>query len=243
MPKKIQDFARSALVNPVTVNVGRARAANPKLTQEIEWVRPDGRMTRLLAVLQKTAPPVLIFAEKKHDVDAIHEYLLLHAVEAVAIHGGKEQVERASAVGEFRAGQRDVLVATDVASKGLDFKDIKHVINYDMPNDIENYVHRVGRTGRQGKSGLATTFVYSHLEESLLLDLKHLLIEAKQEIPESLANIRSEDDQFVLVGGDRGCSYCGGLGHRITACPKLLATQNKQASGRTDFMKSGTGDW
>lgn len=82
---------------------------------------------------------MIIFAERKQDVDAIHEYLLLKGVEAVSIHGGKDQEERVAAVTEFRAKHRDVLVATDVASKGLDFPDINHVINYDMPEDIENY--------------------------------------------------------------------------------------------------------
>ena len=82
---------------------------------------------------------VLIFAEKKHDVDAIHEYLLLKGVEAVSIHGGKDQEERTAAISQFRGRAKDVLVATDVASKGLDFPNIQHVINYDMPEDIENY--------------------------------------------------------------------------------------------------------
>ena len=82
---------------------------------------------------------VIIFAERKQDVDAIHEYLLLKGVDAVSIHGGKDQEERVAAVKMFRERQRDVLVATDVASKGLDFPEIMHVINYDMPEDIENY--------------------------------------------------------------------------------------------------------
>ena len=76
-----------------------------------------------------------------------------------------------------------MLVATDVASKGLDFPDIQHVINFDMPDEIENYVHRIGRTGRCGKTGIATTFINKNQSESILLDLKHLLQEAKQRIP------------------------------------------------------------
>jgi len=75
------------------------------------------------------------------------------------------------------------LVATDIAAKGLDFPDIQHVINFDMPSEIENYVHRIGRTGRCGKTGVATTFINKDVEESILLDLKHLLIEAKQRVP------------------------------------------------------------
>lgn len=89
MPKKIQNFARSALVKPVTINVGRAGAASMNVIQEVEYVKQEAKIVYLLQCLQKTAPPVLIFAEKKQDVDAIHEYLLLKGVEAVAIHGGK----------------------------------------------------------------------------------------------------------------------------------------------------------
>lgn len=240
MPKKIQNFARSALVKPITVNVGRAGAASMDVIQEVEYVKQEAKIVHLLDTLQKTAPPVLIFAEKKQDVDAIHEYLLLKGVEAVAIHGGKDQDERSRAVEGFRKGEKDVLVATDVASKGLDFCDIQHVINYDMPEDIENYVHRIGRTGRSGKKGIATTFINKACDESVLLDLKHLLIEAKQKIPPFLATLQSESEKYLELGDERGCSYCGGLGHRITDCPKLEAMQNKQASniGRRDYLAS-----
>ncbi|XP_067142956.1 probable ATP-dependent RNA helicase DDX41 [Centruroides vittatus] len=245
MPKKIQNFARSALVKPITVNVGRAGAASMDVIQEVEYVKQEAKIVHLLDTLQKTAPPVLIFAEKKQDVDAIHEYLLLKGVEAVAIHGGKDQDERSRAVEGFRKGEKDVLVATDVASKGLDFCDIQHVINYDMPEDIENYVHRIGRTGRSGKKGIATTFINKACDESVLLDLKHLLIEAKQKIPPFLATLQSESEKYLELGDERGCSYCGGLGHRITDCPKLEAMQNKQASniGRRDYLASNSADW
>ncbi|VDN97755.1 unnamed protein product [Rodentolepis nana] len=139
MPKKIQNFAKSALVKPVTVNVGRAGAASLNVAQEVTYVKLEAKIPELLETLQKTSPPVIIFAERKQDVDAIHEYLLLKGVDAVSIHGGKDQEERVAAVKAFRDRQRDVLVATDVASKGLDFPEIMHVINYDMPEDIENY--------------------------------------------------------------------------------------------------------
>lgn len=245
MPKKIQNFARSALVKPITINVGRAGAASLDVIQDVEYVKHEAKMVYLLECLQKTPPPVLVFAEKKQDVDAIHEYLLLKAVEAVAIHGGKDQEERSWSVDQFRKGKKDVMVATDVASKGLDFADIKHVINYDMPEDIENYVHRIGRTGRSGRTGIATTFVNKSCEEPILLDLKHLLLEAKQKVPPFLAALQSESETMLELGGDTGCSYCGGLGHRITECPKLEAMQNKAASniGRKDYLASSAQDY
>eukprot|EP01018_Ginkgo_biloba_P010232 Gb_18686 [translate_table: standard] len=243
MPKKIQNFAKSALVKPVTVNVGRAGAANLDVIQEVEYVKQEAKIVYLLECLQKTPPPVLIFCENKADVDDIHEYLLLKGVEAVAIHGGKDQEEREYAISAFKAGKKDVLVATDVASKGLDFPDIQHVINYDMPAEIENYVHRIGRTGRCGKTGIATTFINKNQSETTLLDLKHLLKEAKQRIPPVLATLDDpmEDvDAIVNASGVKGCAYCGGLGHRIGECPKLEHQKSMAIAGtRRDYFGSG----
>ncbi|CAJ2663393.1 DEAD-box ATP-dependent RNA helicase 35-like [Trifolium pratense] len=243
MPTKIQNFARSALVKPIIVNVGRAGAANLDVIQEVEYVKQEAKIVYLLECLQKTPPPVLIFCENKADVDDIHEYLLLKGVEAVAIHGGKDQEEREYAISSFKAGKKDVLVATDVASKGLDFPDIQHVINYDMPAEIENYVHRIGRTGRCGKTGIATTFINKNQSETTLLDLKHLLQEAKQRIPPVLAELNDpmEDNNDITdISGVKGCAYCGGLGHRIGDCPKLEHQKSMAiANNRKDYFGSG----
>jgi len=247
MPKKIQNFARSALVTPITVNVGRAGAASMNVTQDVEFVTTEAKIIYILECLTKTPPPVLIFAERKADVDSIHEYLLLKGIEAVSTHGDKDQEERNKAVQEFRAFKKDVLVATDVASKGLDFPQIKHVINYDMPEDIENYVHRIGRTGRGDAQGHATTFINKSVETGVLLDLKHLLIEAKQKVPPFIATLESEEEKFLNHGSkdDAGCSYCGGLGHRITACPKLEAINHKKNAGvgRRDYLADTSADY
>lgn len=243
MPTKIQNFARSALVKPVTVNVGRAGAANLDVIQEVEYVKQEAKLVYLLECLQKTPPPVLIFCENKADVDDIHEYLLVKGVDAVAIHGGKGQEEREYAISSFKACEKDVLVATDVASKGLDFPDIQHVINYDMPAEIENYVHRIGRTGRCGKTGIATTFINKNQSETTLLDLKHLLQEAKQRIPPVLAELddpMEEIEAIANASGVKGCAYCGGLGHRIADCPKLEHHKSQSiASSRKDYFGSG----
>uniref|UniRef100_A0A1D5QXK5 RNA helicase n=1 Tax=Macaca mulatta TaxID=9544 RepID=A0A1D5QXK5_MACMU len=213
--------------------------------KEVEYVKEEAKMVYLLECLQKTPPPVLIFAEKKADVDAIHEYLLLKGVEAVAIHGGKDQEERTKAIEAFREGKKDVLVATDVASKGLDFPAIQHVINYDMPEEIENYVHRIGRTGRSGNTGIATTFINKACDESVLMDLKALLLEARQKVPPVLQVLHCGDESMLDIGGERGCAFCGGLGHRITDCPKLEAMQTKQVSniGRKDYLAHSSMDF
>ncbi|KAL7676445.1 hypothetical protein ACOME3_002697 [Neoechinorhynchus agilis] len=245
MPKQIQSFAKNALVKPVILNIGRAGAASLSVVQVIELVDLEKRVPYLLDVLQRTPPPALIFAEKKQDVDSIHEYLLIKGVRVVAIHGSKDQEERFWAIEKFRSGDKDVLVATDVASKGLDFPGIEHVINFDMPIDIETYVHRIGRTGRCGKTGLATTYVHRNCEEAILLDLKHLLMEAKQIVPQFLKEYSSDREKYLEIDGYSGCAYCGGLGHRIAKCPKLEAFQNKQVNqiNRKDYLPKGVSDW
>merc|ERR1719266_467695 len=242
MPKKIQNFARSGMVKPVTINVGRAGAASMNIVQEVEFVQPEARIAYILDCLRKTAPPVLIFAEKKADVDTIHEYLLLKGCLAVAFHGGKDMEERIRAVSEFKSFKKDILVATDVASKGLDFPEVQHVINFDMPDDIENYVHRIGRTGRGKNKGTATTMINNKVEENVPADLKHLLLEAKQKIPPFLASIVTEAE---VLGDLGGCTYCGGLGHRITACPKLESVNNKKAGevGKRDYLAGAMADY
>jgi len=216
-----------------------------EVTQEIEYAIPEARTMSLLIALKKTPPPVLIFAQRKQDVDAIHEYLLLKGVEAVAIHGGKDQEERFYALEKFIKGEKDVLCATDVASKGLDFPDIQHVINYDLPEDIESYVHRIGRTGRCGRRGLATTFINKTCDEAILLDLKHLLIEAKQVVSPFLLQLESDKERLLDIGDEPGCSYCNGLGHRITNCPKLESQHTKTANNmkKNDFLAKGNSDW
>lgn len=254
MPKKIQDFAKSALVDPVVVNVGRAGAANLDVIQEVEYVKQEAKLVYMLKCLQKTPPPVLIFCENKSDVDDVHEYLLLKNVEAVAIHGGLDQEERHEAIRSFKEGIKDVLIGTDVASKGLDFPAIQHVINFDMPKEIENYVHRIGRTGRCGRTGVATTFVNKNQEETILLDLKALLLEANQNVPPFLQQIDapSVGHSVSEIGGVKGCAYCGGLGHRIAQCPKLENTRQKTSSAQKDYLTQGSryggtegyaGDW
>eukprot|EP00939_MAST-03C_sp_MAST-3C-sp1_P003900 g3900.t1 len=242
MPQKIQDFAKEALVKPIIVNVGRAGAANLDVIQEVEYVKHEAKIVYLLECLQKTAPPVVIFCQSKSDVDDIHEYLLLKGVNAVSIHGGKDQQERFDGIKHFQDGSKEVLVCTDVASKGLDFADVQHVINFDMPKEIEDYVHRIGRTGRAGKTGVATTFINKDVEESTLRDLKHLLVEAKQRVPPVLRQFETEaedDSALAAASGVVGCAFCGGLGHRIHNCPKRDYQRSKAQSAFKETLRGG----
>lgn len=239
MPEKVQKFAREALVQPVVVNVGRAGAANLDVIQEVEYVKDDMKILYILECLQKTAPPVIVFAENKSDVDSINEYLLLKGVNAVSIHGGKSQEERNEAIQGFKEGKHDVLIATDIAAKGLDFPDTQHVINFDMPKEIENYVHRIGRTGRCGKTGVATTFINRSVEERLLLDLKHLLIEAKQRVPPVLLALDDPREREDSYWKNKECPICGGLGHSPRNCPKVEQQRRLLQGQQREYIKEG----
>ncbi|KAI0036397.1 P-loop containing nucleoside triphosphate hydrolase protein [Vararia minispora EC-137] len=239
MPRKIQDFAQQSLVRPVLVNVGRAGAANLDVLQVVEYVKQEAKMVYLLECLQKTAPPVIIFSDSKNEVDDIQEYLLLKGVEAVAIHGSKTQDERQYAIKSFKSGAKDVMVASGVASKGLDFPDIQHVIIFSMPKEIEDYVHQIGRTGRSGRTGIATTFVNVNTPEQTLLDLKYLLMEAGQKVPPFLQTI--EDPRAAQGGTLKGCPVCGGLGHGISSCPKLEDAQRRQMAAHRGGQDRGGG--
>ncbi|KAH8929868.1 P-loop containing nucleoside triphosphate hydrolase protein [Atractiella rhizophila] len=241
MPSKIRDFAQHSLIQPVVVNVGRAGAANLDVIQEVEYVKQEAKMVYLLECLQKTAPPVIVFSDNKNEVDDIQEYLLLKGVEAVAIHGGKTQEERDYAIRAFKTGKKDVMVASGVASKGLDFAEIQHVINFGMPKEIEDYVHQIGRTGRSGKTGIATTFINMNTAEETLLDLKYLLREAKQKIPPFLMSLEDPNEGIAASSGIRpgGCAICGGLGHGVGNCPKLEENQRRTVAAHRGMRDEG----
>ncbi|KAL8106365.1 DEAD-box ATP-dependent RNA helicase 35-like [Apium graveolens] len=229
MPKKIRDFARSALVKPVTVIVGEAGAASLNVIQEVEYVKQEEKFLCLLQGLEKTPSPVLVLSESQAEVDKIHEYLISKGVEAVSVHGGKDNEERQHAISCFKAGKKDVLVATDVVLTSFDFHNIQHVINFDMPEQIENYIHRIGRCG---EAEIATTFITSRQSEAILRALKHVLIEAKQKVPPVLAELSdvTEAAAFGNANQFKVCANCGELSHCIQNCPKL-EHQNIQVGG------------
>ncbi|KAH0457389.1 hypothetical protein IEQ34_012704 [Dendrobium chrysotoxum] len=208
-------------------------------------VATPGRLKDLLAKKKMNLDNCryLTLDEADRLVDLGFEDDIREGVEAVAIHGGKDQEKREYAIASFKSGKKDVLVATDVASKGLDFPDIQHVINYVMPVEIENYVHRIGRTGRCGKTCIATTFINKNQSETTLLDLKHLLQESKQRIPPVLAELNDPmeySEALADARGVKGCAYCGGLGHRIRDCPKLEHHKTMAIAGsRRDYFGSG----
>merc|ERR1711870_166943 len=136
---------------------------------------------------------ILIFAATKRDGDTLTREMRMDGFPALCIHGDKKQEERDWVLKEFKEGKSPILVATDVAARGIDVKDIKYVINYDFPMQIEDYIHRVGRTGRAGATGSAYTF-FTRDKAKMAKDLIAVLREASQIVPEELERLAGETD-------------------------------------------------
>jgi ATP-dependent RNA helicase RhlE len=160
MPPEVEALARKYLRRPTVVQVGRRSAAATTVTHAVYPV-PHNKKSALLIELLRQHPTesVLVFVRTKPSADRVARHLADAGVEAVAMHGDKSQKERTQALEDFKAGRIKVLVATDVAQRGLDISGITHVINYDVPQEAEDYVHRIGRTGRAAQTGDAFTFM------------------------------------------------------------------------------------
>ncbi|CAG9318786.1 unnamed protein product [Blepharisma stoltei] len=180
---EMRKIAEIYMKDYVYLTVGKAGSTSENITQRFYYVEDYSKMPALLQILQEIRGLTLIFVERRTEVEVVANFLQENGHEAACIHGEKNQFERHKALTSFKAGRVQILVATDVASRGLDIQNIETVINYDTPKQIEGYIHRIGRTGRIGKSGLAISFLNSGCR-SIFRELRDLLIETKQEIPE-----------------------------------------------------------
>jgi superfamily II DNA/RNA helicase len=176
---EIKKLANSFLTSPTTIEVARSNATADKVTQVVYKVAEDQKRDVVeFLIRQRELKQVLVFSNTKIGASRLSRYLEQAGIKASAIHGDKTQQERMAALESFKNGEIDVLVATDVAARGLDISDLPCVINYDLPYNAEDYVHRIGRTGRAGASGDALS-VYSEKDERLLVDIEKLI---KQDI-------------------------------------------------------------
>ncbi|CAH1782244.1 unnamed protein product, partial [Owenia fusiformis] len=192
-PKEIQMLARDFLQEYIFLAVGRVGSTSENITQKVVWVEEIDKRSFLLDLLNAAGPDslTLTFVETKKGADSLEEFLYGQGYPATSIHGDRSQREREAALDAFRHGKSPILVATAVAARGLDIPNVKHVINFDLPGDIEEYVHRIGRTGRVGNLGLATSF-FNIKNKNLLRDLMDLLVEAHQEVPSWLESMAYE---------------------------------------------------
>lgn len=213
-PKEIQRLAVDFLSNYIFLAVGRVGSSTDLIVQRVEFVPDADKRSHLMDLIhaQKAEGThgkqslTLVFVETKRGADALEYWLSSNGFPATSIHGDKSQQERELALRSFKSGAAPILVATDVAARGLDIPHVAHVINFDLPNDIDDYVHRIGRTGRAGKSGLATAF-FNENNLSLARALAELMQESNQEVPSWLSNYAA---RFAYGGGGRNRRSGGG---------------------------------
>jgi len=219
-PREIQMLAKDFLHNYIFLAVGRVGSTSENITQKVVWVEETEKRSYLLDLINATGPDslTLVFVETKKGADALEEFLVVEGFPATSIHGDRSQREREDALRAFRNGEKPILVATAVAARGLDIPNVRHVINFDLPSDIEEYVHRIGRTGRVGNLGLATSF-FNEKNKNVIRDLLDLLVEAKQEVPSWLESMAydSRPQGGVRRGARRYTAAFGGRDYRTPA--------------------------
>ncbi len=180
MPETISGLANSFLTDPVKVAVTPVATTAERVTQGVMLVSQGAKpalLSRLIADGEQGR--TLVFTRTKHGADRIVKHLARDGIESSAIHGNKSQAQRERALGEFRTGKCRVLVATDIAARGIDVEGVTHVINFDLPHVPESYVHRIGRTARAGAAGIAIAFCAGD-ERPLLRDIEKL---TRQPVP------------------------------------------------------------
>ncbi|GHU98844.1 DEAD/DEAH box family ATP-dependent RNA helicase [Clostridia bacterium] len=176
MPPEILKLTRDILTDPVDVAVTPVSSTVEKTEQFVYFVQRGDKLDLLTDILKRdrTVESALIFSRTKHGADKLAHKLSRSGVDCMAIHGDKSQGARQKALNDFKRGRIRVLVATDIAARGIDISDLSHVFNFELPNEPETYVHRIGRTGRAGKSGIAVSFCDAD-ERVYLRDIERLI--------------------------------------------------------------------
>ncbi|XP_027918388.1 DEAD-box ATP-dependent RNA helicase 37-like [Vigna unguiculata] len=234
-PKEIQRLASDFLSNYIFLAVGRVGSSTDLIVQRVEYVQESDKRSHLMDLLhaqrangvQGKQALTLVFVETKKGADSLEHWLCLNGFPATTIHGDRSQQERELALRSFKSGNTPILVATDVAARGLDIPHVAHVVNFDLPNDIDDYVHRIGRTGRAGKKGLATAF-FNDNNSSLARALADLMQEANQEVPAWLSRYAARS-----YGGGRNRRSGGRFGSRD------FRREGSFTRGSSDYYSSG----
>jgi len=216
-PKEIQRLAASFLHDYIFVAVGRIGSTTELVTQKFIRVEENDKPQMLLDLINSVKGLTIVFVETKRKADMLEDFLVREGFPATSIHGDRVQQDRTAALRTFSSGQTPYLIATNVAARGLDIENIAHVINYDMPTDIDDYVHRIGRTGRAGKAGMSTGFISSE-NINIVPKLLELLIESAQDVPTWLEAMKGGSARYGSGGGSyyrgRGGKQFGGRDYR-----------------------------
>ncbi|KAL9005763.1 MAG: hypothetical protein Q9188_001475 [Gyalolechia gomerana] len=181
-------------IDHVRIRVGRAGSSHNNIIQKVIYATPDKKRDALWDLLMSMPPArTMVFTNQKKEVDLLDDYLWNKGLPSTSIHSDRTQREREDAIRAYKLGKAPILITTGVSARGLDLKNTLHIINYDFPRDINEYVHRIGRTARIGNVGLATSF-YNDKDEGIAEDLVKLLLETDQPIPEFLEDFKPSGD-------------------------------------------------
>ncbi|GJY93073.1 DEAD-box ATP-dependent RNA helicase 42 [Tanacetum coccineum] len=233
-PRQVEVLARKVLTKPVEIQVGGRSVVNKDIAQLVE-VRPENeRFYRLLELLGEwyEKGKILIFVQSQDKCDSLFKDMLKHGYPCLSLHGGKDQTDRESTISDFKSNVCNLLVATSIAARGLDVKELELVINYDAPNHYEDYVHRVGRTGRAGRKGCAVTFLSSE-DERYAPDLVKALELSNQVVPDDLKALADSFMAKVNQGlvQAHGTGY-GGSGFKFNEEEDEVRKAAKKAQAR-----------
>ncbi|KAF9952281.1 pre-mRNA processing RNA-helicase [Mortierella alpina] len=240
-PKQMEALARKLLRRPLEITVGARSVVCEDVTQIVEVREDDTRFNRLLEILGQAfnddpEARVLIFVSRQEAADNLLRDLIRRSYICMSIHGGKDQVDRDSAISDFKAGVCQVLIATSVAARGLDVKKLSIVINYECPNHMEDYVHRVGRTGRAGNKGIAYTFITPE-QERFAPDIAKALTNSSTPVPPELQTLVDSFHEKIKSGDAKhtASGFGGkGLDKFEKEREKVLAIQKKTYGGGED---------
>ncbi|EGC41458.1 pre-mRNA-splicing ATP-dependent RNA helicase PRP28 [Histoplasma capsulatum var. duboisii H88] len=203
MPSAVERIARKYLRRPAIVTIGNIGEAVDTVEQRVEFISgEDKRKKRLAEILssREFRPPIIVFVNIKRNCDAVARDIKNMGYSSVTLHGSKTQEQREAALASVRNGNTDVLVATDLAGRGIDVPDVSLVVNFNMATNIESYTHRIGRTGRAGKSGIAITFLGNE-DSDVLYDLKQMLMKSSiSRVPEELRKHEAAQSKPVRGG-------------------------------------------
>ena len=243
-PHTMEALARAALDNPVEIQIGGKSVVNSDIEQLVE-VRPEeDRFLRVLELLGEwyEKGKIIIFVATQDKADSTFKELLKSGYPCLSLHGGKEQSDRHSTISDFKSDVCNILVATSVAARGLDVKDLRLVINYDTPNHLEDYVHRVGRTGRAGQKGTAVTFI-SEDEEKFAPDLVKALKDSKQNVPNDVQRMADEFNRKRKDGlvGAAGSGF-GGSGFKFNQEEQETLRRQKREAARAAGLAVDDGE-
>mmetsp|Transcript_3510 Transcript_3510/g.7284 ORF Transcript_3510/g.7284 Transcript_3510/m.7284 type:complete len:582 (+) Transcript_3510:24-1769(+) len=197
MDSEIEKLWRTCLRAPAYISIGEPGANLTNIKQNVYFLPDSLKRRKLVEVLKSTKPPMIVFVNHKKTADSLETYLNQFRWRVGCLHGGKSQASRESAMEAFKGRRFEVLVATDLAARGIDVKDLQHVINYDCPKTITEYEHRIGRTGRVSTQGFATTFICAG-DEEILYDLKVFLEATKQHVPGELQRHSAVQAKAIL---------------------------------------------